>query len=122
MAERIDDETRTVFAGIKAAYEPDALVGRLVVERQGEAGEDGAHELRFYSPSSRPSIEMLAPGGSLSVFEPTPKEELQPGEVNFRLATGNVGVAAEWGGTDRFLFARQMQLPLALANGLQVNS
>lgn len=25
------DETRQVFAGIKAAYEPDALVGRLVV-------------------------------------------------------------------------------------------
>ncbi|MEM9532738.1 MAG: MMPL family transporter [Pseudomonadota bacterium] len=35
-----------------------------------------------------------SPGQTLLVYEPKPKAELQPGEVNFRLGTGNVGVAA----------------------------
>ncbi|MEM9301639.1 MAG: MMPL family transporter [Pseudomonadota bacterium] len=35
----------------------------------------------------------LAPGGTNQVYAPKEKETLEPGEVNFRLATGNVGVA-----------------------------
>ncbi|MDJ0654935.1 MAG: efflux RND transporter permease subunit [Xanthomonadales bacterium] len=34
------------------------------------------------------------PGQTILLYEPKPKEELERGEVNFRLGTGNVGVAA----------------------------
>ena len=36
----------------------------------------------------------LQPGLEATVYEPVPKAELQPGQVNFRLATGNAGVMA----------------------------
>ncbi len=34
------------------------------------------------------------PGQTITLYEPKPKDELGKGEVNFRLGTGNVGVAA----------------------------
>ncbi|MFK7955268.1 MAG: RND family transporter [Lysobacterales bacterium] len=40
------------------------------------------------------SAGIANPGQTLTLYEPKPKAELEKGEVNFRLGTGNVGVAA----------------------------
>lgn len=40
------------------------------------------------------SAGIANPGQTITVYEPKPKAELAKGEVNFRLGTGNVGVAA----------------------------
>ncbi len=51
---------------------------------------------REYDSGSEREISagIANPGQTLTLYEPKPKAELEKGEVNFRLGTGNVGVAA----------------------------
>jgi predicted RND superfamily exporter protein len=51
---------------------------------------------RLYGVGEENEVPMGAanPGQTMTVFTPKPQAEMQAGEVNFRLATGNVGVMA----------------------------
>ncbi|MCA9598988.1 MAG: methionine--tRNA ligase [Myxococcales bacterium] len=65
--------TRTVFAGIKAAYEPDALVGRLVVVVANLA----PRKMKF--GVSEGMVVAAGPGGS-DVFVLSPDDGAKPGQ------------------------------------------
>ena len=67
------NETRTVFAGIKAAYEPDKLVGRLVVMVANLA----PRKMKF--GVSEGMVVASGPGGS-DVFLLAPDEGAVPGQ------------------------------------------
>lgn len=67
------DETRQVFAGIKAAYEPDQLVGRLLVLVANLA----PREMKF--GRSEGMVIASGPGGK-EVFLLSPDEGAQPGQ------------------------------------------
>ena len=67
------DETRTVFAGIKAAYEPEELVGRLVVMVANLA----PRKMKF--GTSEGMIVASGPGKS-EVFLLSPDDGAQPGQ------------------------------------------
>ena len=66
-------ETRTVFAGIKQAYEPEQLVGKLVVMVANLA----SRQMKF--GLSEGMIIASGPGGS-DVFLLTPDEGALPGQ------------------------------------------
>ncbi|MFP6611241.1 MAG: methionine--tRNA ligase subunit beta, partial [Pirellulales bacterium] len=67
------DEVRTVFAGIKAAYEPEALVGRLVVCVANLA----PRKMKFGTSESM--VVASGPGGA-DVFILSPDEGAVPGQ------------------------------------------
>jgi methionyl-tRNA synthetase len=67
------DQRRTVFAGIKAAYSPDDLVGRLVVAVANLA----PRQMRF--GLSEGMVTAAGPGGS-DVFLLSPDQGAQPGQ------------------------------------------
>ncbi|MEM7145000.1 MAG: methionine--tRNA ligase [Verrucomicrobiota bacterium] len=67
------DETRQVFAGIKAAYEPEQLVGRLVVLVANLA----PREMKF--GTSEGMVIASGPGGK-EVFLLSPDDGAQPGQ------------------------------------------
>ncbi len=67
------DEVRTVFAGIKAAYEPEALVGRLVVCVANLA----PRKMKF--GTSEGMVVASGPGGA-DVFILSPDEGAVPGQ------------------------------------------
>jgi methionyl-tRNA synthetase len=67
------DETRTVFAGIKAAYEPEALVGRLVVCVANLA----PRKMKF--GTSEGMVVASGPGGP-DVFILSPDDGAVPGQ------------------------------------------
>ncbi|MFP6669167.1 MAG: methionine--tRNA ligase [Pirellulales bacterium] len=67
------DEVRTVFAGIKAAYEPEPLVGRLVVCVANLA----ARKMKFGTSESM--VVASGPGGA-DVFILSPDEGAVPGQ------------------------------------------
>jgi len=67
------DETRTVFAGIKAAYQPDDLVGRLVIV----AANLAPRKMSFGTSEGM----VIAPGsGGKDVFLLSPDDGAQPGQ------------------------------------------
>ena len=67
------DEQRKVFAGIKQAYEPEQLVGRLVVMVANLA----SRKMRF--GTSEGMVTAAGPGGT-EVFLLSPDEGAQPGQ------------------------------------------
>jgi methionyl-tRNA synthetase len=67
------DEQRNVFAGIKQAYEPEQLVGRLVVMVANLA----SRQMRF--GTSEGMVTAAGPGGT-EVFLLSPDEGAQPGQ------------------------------------------
>ena len=67
------DEKRTVFAGIKQAYEPDQLVGRLVVM----AANLAPRKMKF--GTSEGMILAAGPGGK-DVFLLGVEEGAEPGQ------------------------------------------
>ena len=67
------DERRTVFAGIKSAYEPEALVGRLVVCVANLA----PRKMKF--GVSEGMVVAAGPGGS-DIFLLSPDDGAVPGQ------------------------------------------
>ncbi len=67
------DERRNVFAGIKAAYKPEALIGRLVVV----AANLAPREMKF--GTSEGMIIAAGPGGE-DIFVLSPDDGAQPGQ------------------------------------------
>ena len=67
------DNTRTVFAGIKAAYEAESLVGRLVIVVANLA----PRKMKF--GTSEGMVIASGPGGS-DVFVLSPDEGAKPGQ------------------------------------------
>ncbi len=67
------DERRTVFAGIKAAYSPDELVGRLVVCAANLAP-------RKMSFGTSEAMVIASGSGGKDVFLLSPDEGARPGE------------------------------------------
>jgi methionyl-tRNA synthetase len=66
------DETRTVFAGIKSAYEPDALIGRLVVMVANLA----PRKMKFGVSEGM----VVAAGSGTEAFLLAPDEGARPGQ------------------------------------------
>jgi methionyl-tRNA synthetase len=66
------DETRTVFAGIKSAYDPQQLVGRLVVC----CANLKPRQMRF---GTSEGMVLAAGGGGKDIFLLNPDDGAKPG-------------------------------------------